>query len=89
MAKKTIYLVSDTSYSEGFYNSVHAFTTKEEAIESANAYIEEANENVNEDFKCDKNFNDYEFGYKEIEIMDSFHGANGYLISITEQNISV
>lgn len=89
MAKKTIYLVSDTSYSEGIYNNVHAFSTKEEAIESANAYIEEANENVSEEFKCNKNFNDYEFGYKEIEIMDSFHGANGYLISITEQDIVI
>jgi hypothetical protein len=88
MAKKTIYLVSDTSHSEGIYNNVHAFSTKQEAIESANAYIEEANENVSEEFKCNKNFNDYKVGYKEIEIND-YHTGYVFLISITEQNISV
>lgn len=84
MAKKTIYVVSYTVYSGCIFNSVHAFSTKECAIKSANAYIKDANENVSEEFKSNQNFNNYEFGHKEIEIDDEFH----FLISITEQNIS-
>ena len=87
--KKTIYLVSDTSYSEGgLYNHVHSCNTKKEAIESANAYIDEANENVKEEFKCNKNFDEYDFGYKEIEIND-YHNGYDFIISITEEIITI
>ena len=58
---KTIYVVSYTVYSGCIFNSVHAFSTKECAIKSANAYIKDANENVSEEFKSNQNFNNYEF----------------------------
>lgn len=81
---KSIFIVSYTSYFDEIYNNVIPFTKKEDAIESANNYLDDAKENIAKN-NCDRDFNDFENGYKEITIKDH-HTGNEYLISITEYN---
>ena len=81
---KTIYIVSYTSYFEEIYNNVIPFTNKEDAIESANNYLDDAKESITKN-DCDRDFSDFESGYKEITIKDHYSG-NECLISITEFN---
>lgn len=83
--EQTIYIVSYSSYREQLYNNVILFKTKEDAIESANAYVEDANNDVCNEHKTIKRFDEYENGYKEIEVID-YHSGCEYLISITEFN---
>jgi hypothetical protein len=82
--KKSIFIVSYTSCYEEIYNNVNLFTNKEDAIKSANSYVEEVNERV-KPLDKNKDFSEYENGYKEITIKDHFRGSE-FLISITEFN---
>jgi hypothetical protein len=81
--EKSIFIVSYTSYFDEIYNNVILFTNKEDAINSANNYVEDVNEQINT--LDNKDFSEYENGYKEITIKDH-HSGNEYLISITEFN---
>lgn len=80
---KSIFIVSYTSYFDEIYNNVIPFTNREDAINSANNYVEDVNEQTNT--LDNKDFSEYENGYKEITIKDHYSG-NEYLISITEFN---
>lgn len=80
--EKSIFIVSYTSYCDEIYNNVIPFTNKEDAIETANNYVEEVNERVKTS-ESNKDFSNYENGYKEISIKDHYRG-NEFLISITE-----
>lgn len=80
---KTMYVVSYVSYCEEIYNNVMLVDNKAEAIKSANAYVDDVNESVHKDFVTTDNFNNYELGYKELEIND-YHSGHNFLISITQ-----
>lgn len=81
--KKTIYIVSYTSYFEEIYNNVIPFTNKEDAIDSANNYLDDAKESLKTD--CERDFSEFTNGYKEISVTDTYSGKE-CLISITEFN---
>lgn len=81
---KSIFIVSYTSYFDEIYNNVIPFTKKEDAIESANNYLDDAKESITKN-DCDRDFSDFEGGYEEITIIDHYSG-NECLISITEFN---
>lgn len=80
--KKSFFIVSYTSYFDEIYNNVNLFTNKEDAINSANNYVDDVNEQVNT-LNKNKDFSEYENGYKEITFKDHYSG-NEFLISITE-----
>ena len=82
--EKTIYIVSYTSYFEEIYNNVIPFTNKEDAIESANSYLDDVKESIPKN-DCNRDFSEFTNGYKEITITDHYSG-NECLISITEFN---
>ncbi len=86
--KTTIYIVSYSSFFEEICNNVIPFTNINDAIDSANAYIDEVNDNMPFDAVVEKNFNDYKNGYKEINITN-IHNGYTYLISITENKIAI
>lgn len=81
---KSIFIVSYTSYFDEIYNNVIPFTKKEDAIESANSYLDDVKESIPKN-DCNRDFSDFENGYKEITITDHYSG-NECLISITEFN---
>ena len=82
--KKSIFIVSYTSYFDEIYNNVIPFTNKEDAINSANSYLDDAKESIAKN-DCDRDFSDFENGYKEISVIDHYSG-NECLISITGFN---
>lgn len=81
------YVLSYVSlYCDELYNKVEMFNNKHEVIENANQLIEEANESVPIDCITKSNFDNYSFGFEEIEVNDYYQG-NKILISITEFDI--
>lgn len=82
---KTVYVVSYTSYHDEIYNNVIPFNDIESAIDSANNYLADARLEVRGDINLDKDFTDYNGGYKEIEVDDKFSPTT-FLISISQFN---
>ena len=82
--KKTIYVVSYTTYYDEIYNNVIAFDDIESAINSANSYLADARLEIRIGINnLDKDFTHYNGGYKEIEVDDKFNPIT-FLISISE-----
>ena len=82
-----VYIVSYTSFYGEICNEVLAFVNKQDAIESANNYVEcDINEEVDVFCKTTKNFNSYTSGYKEINVTDHFNDRD-FQVSITETTI--
>ena len=82
-----VYIVSYTSFYEEICNNVLPFVNKQDAIESANSYVEcDINEEVDVSCKTTQNFNSYTSGYKEINVTDHFNDR-AFQVSITETTI--
>lgn len=83
----TIYIVSYTSFYEEICNNVIPFAKKEDAIESANNFVQyDINEEVDKSCITTQNFDTYTSGYKEVNVTDHINGRD-FQVSITEHNL--